>query len=235
MPYDRAEYLNRTNGYGSHGKAKCGAAYNQVNDSKLVKKELHYVETYARDYNSIADKFCNKAAHNNYGYNNGAGACYNRGAFVGPVPPPCAGPVPPPCASPVPPPYACPVAPPCAGSAPCPSPIPPSCGPYGLGPCAGPVSSYSRLRFKNYDTSCGCNKKDGHCICQKKEACSCQNQCQCKTKCSDNVCTCNKKRNHHLSDEKPCAKCPKKLNCSTNDGICRCKNCIRSYKALHSE
>ena len=91
----------------------CGnAAFNRMNGSKLLKKELHYVETVMDNFN---DEFC---GGNDYaGYNN-YGNCYNN--FGGNECGPCGGPV---------------------GCGPCGGPVEcgPCGGPVGCGPCGGPV------------------------------------------------------------------------------------------------
>lgn len=90
---DRAGYINNcnscnngyinncnscNNGYGNRGK--CSQCDNKEYDSDriLVKKELHYVETYLRARDRNVNEHCNANENDSYGY----GCCnsnYNNG------------------------------------------------------------------------------------------------------------------------------------------------------------
>ena len=65
---DRAGYLNNYGGYGGCNQYNGGSSRGRFNDSQLLKKELHYVETYAKNTNSEYDNnFCD-SSNCNYGY-----------------------------------------------------------------------------------------------------------------------------------------------------------------------
>src|ERR1700761_6095689 len=68
MPYDRAGYLNNFGGYGNHNRSNYGSAHSRANDSKLLKKELHYVETYVKNHDEEYNRFHNNDVCDNYGY-----------------------------------------------------------------------------------------------------------------------------------------------------------------------
>ena len=99
MPFDRAGYLNNQYGYGHDDRSSCAASRKRCNDTTLVKKELHYIETYVKTHDSAKDKYCNDSAHGNYGYgcnsngynNGGYGCepCYDNGSCNDYCPPPC--------------------------------------------------------------------------------------------------------------------------------------------------
>ena len=72
MTWDRAGYLNNCN-----DGASCGSSRNRVHDSKLLKKELHYVETYAKTH----DESCDNSFRDRY--NNSCGSGYGCGGFDG--------------------------------------------------------------------------------------------------------------------------------------------------------
>lgn len=71
MPFDRAGYLNNFGGYGNYGRFNQGAACGRINDCRLLKKELHYVETYAKNYNADCGAFNNSGCYDNCGYGYG--------------------------------------------------------------------------------------------------------------------------------------------------------------------
>lgn len=89
MPYDRAGYLNSCGGYGNRFNED--AAQNHINDSRLSKKELHYVETYVDNHNADFGGYSRGAACDNYGC--GGGGYYDGGCGSGPfLDGPCDGP-----------------------------------------------------------------------------------------------------------------------------------------------
>ncbi|AUV58725.1 hypothetical protein, partial [Bandra megavirus] len=98
MPYDRAGFFNDCGAFGSGGSS-CGSNYGRVNDAKLMKKELHYVETFAKAHNEeFNNNFNNNYFNNGYGCNNGGfygGGCgpcndgWIGGGGCGPCAPPC--------------------------------------------------------------------------------------------------------------------------------------------------
>lgn len=69
MPFDRASYLNN-----------CNAISNCINNIRLLRKELHYVETYADAFNQECNSF-----NNNCCYDNVSCGCYANCGF------PCEG------------------------------------------------------------------------------------------------------------------------------------------------
>lgn len=78
MPYDRAGYLNSCGGCGSQGRLSNGFANGRINDSKLLKKELHYVETFVDNHNEECNRAYNDSCCDNF--NSG---CYGSGDSCG--------------------------------------------------------------------------------------------------------------------------------------------------------
>ena len=128
---DRAGVISSCNSgngaYGNNYGQFANNAYNRCNDTQLVRKELHYVETYARTRDVVNS--CNNAGSygnncGNYNNFNNCGAGYRScGPACGPAP---CGPIgcgPAPCG-----PVGC-------GPAPC---GPVGCGPAPCGPVNGP-------------------------------------------------------------------------------------------------
>ena len=78
-------------GYGNHCRNNYDSAYNRVNDAKLLKKELHYVETYLKTHDEECDRRSKDNCYDSYGdwnkYHNfdrcGYDGCGYDGCFGG--------------------------------------------------------------------------------------------------------------------------------------------------------
>ena len=66
MGYDRAGYLNNCATNGAYNRYNNNCSSNRFNDNKLIKKELHYVESYERNRNSASDCYNNVGECGNY-------------------------------------------------------------------------------------------------------------------------------------------------------------------------
>lgn len=81
MPFDRAGFLNSFGGFGNHDSCSNNESHKKSNDAKLLKKELHYVETYIKSRDTSKDKFSNRSCNDNYGFggSSGCGAAFGGG------------------------------------------------------------------------------------------------------------------------------------------------------------
>lgn len=223
MPYDRAGYLNNNGIYGNSGKAFRNAGCGRVNGRKLLKKELHYVETYLNDFNQ---DFCGE---NNYnGYNN-LGSGYNNcgyndgGCGFAPSPLPinggcgplsindgCGGGCGP-----------LPINGGCGGGDGCgPLPVNGVCGGgCGCGPVVGNCNEFYSP-YNKYDEPC-CEKFNGQGQFDNQQQFNNPNQCQCN-KAQKKI-----RRKHKKQSPKSCS-CNNP--CPTN---CNCSNCRRILRKIH--
>lgn len=90
MPCDRAGYLNGCGEYGTRGGCDSGYGFNRVNDARLLKKELHYVETYFDTHNEECADSRDNCFYDGYGggcggcgYDNCGGCGFNGGRGFG--------------------------------------------------------------------------------------------------------------------------------------------------------
>ena len=159
---DRAGYINNYGGYGSHGRGNSGASRSRTNSNKLLRKELHYVETYEKNNNSCHDGYYNNYDAGNYG--NGYGNCGYAGGCAGG----CAGA---PCVD---------AGIPCVGA---PVPVGAPCldtpcldTPYLDGGCVGgacridgPYNGPYNQSYNGPGDKCLCKKNKNNCSCEKNK------------------------------------------------------------------
>lgn len=155
MSYDRAGYMNNYGGYGGSNCYNQGAARERINNSQMVKRVMHYEETYVNNQNECRDAYNSCGACNNYGCNGCNGGFYNGGCGPAPCAPPCGPPCgPPPCAPPCGPP---PCGPPCG---------PPPCGPPCGGFCGEPEKKCKKKKCDPCPKPIRHNINDSPCECK---------------------------------------------------------------------
>ena len=97
MPYDRAGYIGNCGGFNNYGCGGQNAGYGCLNDCTLLKKELHYVETYAKNRNADCGYYNNNNCYGNCGYGCGNSGYYDGGYGCGPCGGGCGPIITPPC------------------------------------------------------------------------------------------------------------------------------------------